>query len=115
MKLGIITTTFNNFGSRLQNIATVELLEEKYPNAKIKTILVFKNKNKIIKFLGNFYLFRKLFLWKKFKGKVNKDNKLCHYRPYFVKDFSVESLSFLNKIYDLFIKINTAGANCVCF
>lgn len=103
MKIGIITTTFNNFGSRLQNIATVELLKEQYKGSKIKTIVVLKNKSKFIRFLGKIHFFCKLCLKLKFKGKVNKDNKLCNYKLYFVKDYSLESLRYLDKKYDLFV------------
>lgn len=103
MKIGIITTTFNNFGSRLQNIATVELLKEQYKGSKIRTIVVLKNKSKFIRLLGKIHFFSKVCLKLKFKGKVNKDNKLCKYKLYFVKDYSIESLRFLDKKYDLFV------------
>lgn len=103
MKIGIITTTFNNFGSRLQNIATVELLKEQYEKAKIKTLVVLRNKHFLIRFLCHFQPFQILFLKMKFRGKVNKNNNLCKYKLYLVRDYSIKSLDFLNKKYDLFV------------
>lgn len=103
MKIGIITTTFNNFGSRLQNIATVELLKEQYEKAKIKSLVVLKNKHFLIRFLCRFQPFQFLFLKLKFRGKVNKNNNLCKYKLYLVRDYSIKSLEFLNKKYDLFV------------
>lgn len=103
MKIGIITTTFNNFGSRLQNIATVELLKQQYPKSKIRTLVVLENKNFLIRFLTKFYLFRLLCLRLKFRGKVNKNNKLCNYKLYIIKDYSIQTLKMLDKEYDLFV------------
>lgn len=103
MKIGIITTTFNNFGSRLQNIATVELLKDEYKKSRIQTLVVLKNNNKLIRLLGKLFIFRILYLKLKFRGKVNKNNRLCHYRLFFVKDFSIKSLEFLDNKFDLFV------------
>lgn len=103
MKIGIITTTFNNFGSRLQNIATIELLKEQYKRAKIKTLVVLKNNHKLIRILGHLSIFKFIFLKLKFRGKINKNNKLCHYKLYLVKNYSIQSLKFLDEKYDLFV------------
>ena len=44
MRVGIVTTTFENYGSRLQNLATVLLLKKKYKGAKIETIVISRGK-----------------------------------------------------------------------
>lgn len=103
MKIGIITTTFENFGSRLQNLATIELLKTKYPNAKINTIVLCKEKNRFFTFLSKLTIFNKILLKIKFSGKINKNNNLLNYKLFFIKNFAIESLQFLNNIYDLFV------------
>ena len=53
--------------------------------------------------LKNSRLLQSLFLKLKFRGKINKNNKLLNYKAFFVKDFSINELNFLNKQYDLFV------------
>ena len=103
MKIAIITTQFLNYGSRLQNLATIELLKKQYPGAQIFTLIPSKTHNKLVLLLKNSRLLQSLFLKLKFRGKINKNNKLLNYKAFFVKDFSINELSFLDKKYDLFV------------
>lgn len=103
MKIALITTSYNNFGSRLQAIASIQLLNKEYPNAKVETIILNRQKSKLIRLIGKSHFVRFLFYKIKFNGKVNKDNKLINFKLYFVKDFTQKSLEFLNKKYDLFV------------
>lgn len=105
MKIGIVTTTFPNYGSKLQNLATVELLRQKYPKCKTDTIIL-STPNKcfgllyLLSKLGIYSLFYKLI---KFRGKINANNKMLHYKIYVVKEINNEHISFLDKKYDLFV------------
>lgn len=103
MKIAIITTPFLNYGSRLQNLASIELLKDQFPKAKVYTLIPSKTRNKIILFFKNSRIIQFLYLKMKFRGKINKNNKLLNYKAFFVKDFSIEELSPLNNQYDLFV------------
>lgn len=105
MRIGIVTTTFENYGSRLQNLATVLLLKKQYKGAKIETIVISRGKTLLrllSKIVGN-SLLSWVYLKLKFRGKINNDNKLLNYRAFFLKSDSLEEYSRLNNRYDLIV------------
>ena len=105
MKIGIVTTTFENYGTRLQNLATVELLKEQYKKAKIETIVISIGHSKL-RFLSRIFgntIISWLYLRLKFKGKINRNNKLLHYRAFFLKTDSLSEYKTINERYDLIV------------
>ena len=83
IRIGIITALMNNYGSRLQNIATVELVKRRFPNAAIETIVLssrFSRPSKLYRLLNN-PVCRKILLSVKFRSKINKNNRLLNFRP----------------------------------
>ena len=102
MKIGIITTTFFNYGTRLQNLATVELCKKEYPGAKVETIVISQCKNKFLNLLPSF-LYSFIYKRTHFRGKINKNNNLLRYKIYRIKNWNIDNLYFLNKKYDLFV------------
>lgn len=102
MKIGLITSSFNNYGSRLQNLASILIYKEKYPNSKIYTIIpTLKYKIVDIPFFGKLFSF--FYLRFKFKGKINRNNKLLNYKLVYIESYNLEHLKKLNKKFDLFI------------
>lgn len=105
MKIGIITTQFANYGSRLQNLATVILLKEKYKDSTIETIVIstrFK-KFKFVRKILNLNIFKKIYLKIKFHGKINKNNKILNYNVFFLKSDAIEEYEDIKNRYDLIV------------
>lgn len=105
MKIGIVTTTFENYGTRLQNLATVMLLKNQYKKAKIETIVI-SNGHFIFRFLSKIFgncITSYIYLKLKFRGKINHNNNLLNYRAFFLKNDSLEQYKPLSKRYDLIV------------
>ena len=105
MRIGIVTTTFENYGTRLQNLATIILLKKQYKKAKIETIVVSVG-NSTLNFLSKIFgraIISYLYIKLKFRGKINKNNKLLHYQAFFLKNDNLDEYSKINSRYDLIV------------
>lgn len=103
MKIGLITTTFPNYGSRLQNIASIQIAQNTWPGSTVETIVI----SRVIKSLKIPSLFKKVlcvfYKYWKFRGPLNKNKGIINYKVYAIDDTDILDLQILNTKYDLFL------------